>query len=529
VTIVGLRRARSKIGLHSFASRRAIGKTRTLGQALAAILVLASLTAAGHAAILTEHIDIECRQESPSLQCDYRLLRGADLVSSTAEHSGISAKGERLVDDNSEHSRTAILFLVDTSDPARDAALTRNREHIRRMVDVGAPHYAYGLAAFDSNLEMLCEMGCSGADIISSTERLIAKGKTTELYRNVLEAIKRIRAFNAERRHIILMSDGLAEDLAYHHEDVIQAARKYRIVISSIGYPRSVAQSVALQTLRRLSEETGGLFIQASHVENEVPATFFTAVMSTIDNGGRIAFDLEKFQQHGVGGDIDISLAFETTEQSFVVVVPVSLPGLHPPADPDDRASTSAKPTSAEIVYAPPAPAPPPVPPIQRAEPVSAWFWYGLPAMVFAGILVLALGYSLISQRRRDEDRQNPIQHATSHAFLVGADNAERRYRIDHTPWRIGRSRSSDLTLDDTSVSRLHAEIRRDALGQFTLQDLESLNGVFVNGEPVEMTHLEEDDRVEIGDVGFIFTFHDEDYARQEPTVLLRTRAPTGI
>ena len=101
------------------------------------------------------------------------------------------------------------------------------------------------------------------------------------------------------------------------------------------------------------------------------------------------------------------------------------------------------------------------------------------------------------------------------------------RYRIDHTPWRIGRSRSSDLTLNDTSVSRLHAEIRRDALGQFTLQGLESLNGVFVNGEAVEMTHLEEQDRVEIGDVSFVFTLHDEDYELQDATILIHTRNPS--
>ena len=86
--------------------------------------------------------------------------------------------------------------------------------------------------------------------------------------------------------------------------------------------------------------------------------------------------------------------------------------------------------------------------------------------------------------------------------------------------------RSSNLRLNDTSVSGLHAEIRCDAQGQFTLQDLESLNGVYVNSIPVEMIYLEENDRVEIGDVEFKFTLRDEDYSEQEPTVLVRTIAP---
>jgi hypothetical protein len=40
------------------------------------------------------------------------------------------------------------------------------------------------------------------------------------------------------------------------------------------------------------------------------------------------------------------------------------------------------------------------------------------------------------------------------------------------------------------------------------------------------MCHLGEKDRVEIGDVSFLFTMHDEDYAKQDATVLIHTRNP---
>ena len=62
----------------------------------------------------------------------------------------------------------------------------------------------------------------------------------------------------AARKGLVIMSDGLAEDYAYHHDDVISLARAERVIIHSVGYPRSVAKSVALQTVRRLSDETGG-------------------------------------------------------------------------------------------------------------------------------------------------------------------------------------------------------------------------------------------------------------------------------
>ncbi len=498
--------------------------TKMLSLLIVLAIMALSVVPAAYSATLTEHMDIECRQpEALSLHCDYRILSGADLISSLAEHSQISVAGEiSTIRPDYDDTVTATLFLVDTSDPARESVITKNRDHIQHMVALGSSHHVYGLAAFDSLLEMLCDLGCSNTEIIEASNHLQAKGKTTELYRNLLEAIKELRAFDAARRQIILMSDGLAEDLAYYHEDVIAAARSERIVISAIGYPRSVPQSVALQTLRRLSEETGGLFIQASNLDYQVPDTFFTRAMSAIDDGGRVSFSLDALQQQGVEGNVELSLAFQTTEQSFAVLVPVSLPVFEAAAESPaaDRVIADTSPVGQL-----------PATPDSAMAPTSGssswnWFWYGLPAMVFSAFLAVALAYALMTRRRREEHSQFRPSQSTPHAFLVSADNDQIRYKIDQTPWRIGRSRSSNLTLDDTSVSRLHAEIRRDALGQFTLQDLESLNGVFVNGEAVEMTHLDENDRVEIGDVAFVFSFHDEDYSQQEPTVLVRTITP---
>lgn len=490
----------------------------------ALVLLLVGLAGAAPAATLTEHLDIECRQPEPyRLTCDYRTLTGENLTAAAAEYGGVISTGE-LAPVDAEASVTAILFLVDTSDPARAATVAKNREHIRKIIGVAAPQQIYGIAAFDSDLEVICGIPCARTDIDDSLESLVAKGRTTELYRNVLGAIKVLKAVPAERHLLVLMSDGQAEDLAYHHEDVVVAARREKVVISSIGYPRSVAQSIALQTLRRLSEETGGLYSPASHIDNEIPPAFFSRIVTAIESGGRVTFDLDVFKENDAHGPIDVSLAFQTTERNFLVLVPVMMPEVPAAAAPPEpvanpgRESAAALP--APLSNAPPAPA-------EFGNSAWSWFWYGLPAIIFSVILAVAVLYASIARRRREEKRQQAIEQSATHAFLVSATNEDRRYRIDHTPWRIGRGRNTELPLEDTSVSRLHGEIRRDALGQFTIQDLDSLNGVFVNGEPIDMAHLDEGDRVEIGDVGFIFTFHDEDYARQEPTVLVRTITPT--
>src|SRR5262245_58631859 len=62
----------------------------------------------------------------------------------------------------------------------------------------------------------------------------------------------------------------------------------------------------------------------------------------------------------------------------------------------------------------------------------------------------------------------------------------------------LGRSRSSDVYLEDPSVSRLHAWIRvRD--GAYVLEDNHSLRGTKVNGKSVESQRLADNDVIELG------------------------------
>jgi pSer/pThr/pTyr-binding forkhead associated (FHA) protein len=62
----------------------------------------------------------------------------------------------------------------------------------------------------------------------------------------------------------------------------------------------------------------------------------------------------------------------------------------------------------------------------------------------------------------------------------------------------IGRSPDCDIFLDDVTVSRRHAEVVKDG-ETFTIRDLGSLNGTYVNRRRIESVVLEDDDEVQIG------------------------------
>ena len=62
----------------------------------------------------------------------------------------------------------------------------------------------------------------------------------------------------------------------------------------------------------------------------------------------------------------------------------------------------------------------------------------------------------------------------------------------------VGRSPECDIFLDDVTVSRRHAEIVREG-DEFTIRDLGSLNGTYVNRKRIESAALQDDDEVQIG------------------------------
>jgi len=71
-------------------------------------------------------------------------------------------------------------------------------------------------------------------------------------------------------------------------------------------------------------------------------------------------------------------------------------------------------------------------------------------------------------------------------------------------PLLIGRDQQNDVVLDDTRVSRKHAEVRL-RLGRYTLYDLQSTNGTYVNGRRVAEVVLNDGDRISIAGLDLIF------------------------
>ena len=82
--------------------------------------------------------------------------------------------------------------------------------------------------------------------------------------------------------------------------------------------------------------------------------------------------------------------------------------------------------------------------------------------------------------------------------------NTGLRFPLHRPITTAGRHPRSDIYLDDITVSRLHAEFRCDN-GEFHIVDAHSLNGTYLNHQPVDTATLTNGDEIQIGNYRLVF------------------------
>jgi pSer/pThr/pTyr-binding forkhead associated (FHA) protein len=82
--------------------------------------------------------------------------------------------------------------------------------------------------------------------------------------------------------------------------------------------------------------------------------------------------------------------------------------------------------------------------------------------------------------------------------------NSGSRFLLDSDATTAGRHPSSDIFLDDVTVSRRHAEFVRTGDG-FAVRDVGSINGTYVNRERIDETTLASGDEVQVGKYRLVF------------------------
>ena len=89
--------------------------------------------------------------------------------------------------------------------------------------------------------------------------------------------------------------------------------------------------------------------------------------------------------------------------------------------------------------------------------------------------------------------------------FVIQGADQGKRFDLKSTPLALGRDNTNPIRLHDTEISRRHAEVREASDG-FSIVDLRSANGTFVNGKPVSQAPLRSGDRLQLGQTVMLFS-----------------------
>jgi hypothetical protein len=401
------------------------------------------------------------------VECDYRHAASYAVkdVSLIVGGTTLQIPEKGLVTFPAADQTSALLFLIDTSDPRRKKTVEdRNVQLIKDMVSFSKPHQKIGLAVFDSEIKILSPISNETAQTLSALTNIKAQGLATEFYKNIIEAIKLLEKSEASRKGLIVMSDGKAEDSAYKHEDVIKAAKDANVVILGLGYFENEKDSPFLQKLKRMSEESYGQYFDLT--KQTLPQIQAGKPFSFVEKGGRVSFDLASFR-----GVNSVTLLLGTNEgKPIELTTEVNFP---------DRRTSS-----------------------EYSFDLLKHYWY-----LFIGGLVFFIALAVLvvkSQKRKKLNSVQPVE-PVPFAYLSELSGDQISYGLVKNAIRIGRNIENDISLKNETISSHHAEIQRRRTGDVFIVDLASANGVFVNESKITQIQLINGDVIELGEVRLRF------------------------
>ena len=457
---------------------------------------------------------IEESSPDPMLRFKYRLVPSVDVETTEVKVDDKPIESRATPYADNPLNTSALMILVDnsigsTSHP-RNLTLEANKQAISEILNQARPNMQLGLSTFANDLVTVAPVGSPIADIQKALPQIKADGLGTRLYLRGMDAINQLAKVKGDRKALLIFSDGKDEDTGYTLENLIDAAKKFKIILLAVGCPERQQDIPALGNLQRAANETLGFYDQMQLVQNgqrfvpKNPPAMANSILKAVIGGGEVVASLKNVDS---AAKVTVSLTTkegQKLEQTLQRRVNAVAPSPSPTA--------SATPSSAPAAKATPAPKEGLDFAIDWASRNTAW-------VIVCGVAVLGIFSILLiairSGRKKKPaptpqapltgERQVPAP-APALAYLVLQDSESTRLSIKKTATRIGRRADNDIVFSNDSISGHHAELHMGRDGSFAITDLGSSNGIFVNGARVPQSPLKDGDIVEIGEVRFRFT-----------------------
>lgn len=368
----------------------------------------------------------------------------------------------------SAFERTAILALIDISDPRREAQINQDKLSFFQLARRAGAHHQIAIAVYDSDPYLLTPAEGNVQTLITMVAGASPRDTPPRLNDVLLASIETLSRAPADRRGIFVFTDGHSDqgvDLAA----LIGEAQQKNVTISFLM--SDSARQMDRKAIQSVAVMTGGQVVDLSYRE-----AFLKQPFDLLDSGGTAVFPLDLKPRFFWKSDPELRVVFSygTNELVLLAVPTVPIAGL------------SA--TAAHVV---------------ENHPIAVAASGGTFLTLLGGLVALGL-----RRRRAPSAVSETVLESARHPVLALLQNIGdgTNYPIQSPVAQIGRARSNDVVLNDETVSRLHAVLVQDGAGTFSIENRSELNGTQVNHQDVSKASLTSGDLITVGSTTLRFS-----------------------
>jgi hypothetical protein len=388
---------------------------------------------------------------------------------------------------------TLVAVLLDSSGSIPPPELARARRLAGEVLGRLPSGSEVAVFTFDDQSRLVLPRTSNAQDVERALSAVRTSGRHTALYDGLYDASRYLRESGAARSAILLITDGKDEQSALNLDDGLRLAQDGRIPVFAVG----VGQ-VEERGLRRIAKLTGGEYHAARDADGAAivsailaapapegrAAAAASAQVATAPTGSRAPAPpkaAEPPPPPEPQGSRTLRLLRIPAALAVLAAVTFGFFALRKPG-PRCRTCRRALPDALSTCAFcaergdPPSPPPPESTVVSRLGSTTEEYLEKTVVLREKAVLAVTRG---------------PLAGQVFDLSAVSATS-------------LGRSKANDLVLDDVSVSSQHCRIRPDE-GGFTLLDLKSTNGTFVNERRVTTHKLAEGDVIRLGEMQLQF------------------------
>lgn len=377
-----------------------------------------------------------------------------------------------------------VAVLLDTSGSLRPADLEATRTLARSVFESLPPGSRLAVLSFDDESRVLQAATADPDAVDRALSGATRAGRFTALHDALFDASRLLRDSDAQRRAILLLSDGKDENSAVNVEDGLQIAQAEAIPVFAVGLGK-----IDEKSLRRIAKLTDGSYAPLDAASGQAVAALIAQLpVRTPRAAGSAAADapvevvatpeaMASGQLERIGAAALATLGFALAVGALLLWRRQNAP--HPPP--------------------PQPPAPPPVRSVGR--PMAYDSGSTLPSMPAARPDGDREGATLLTRLPQVGAAGGTVVLKSAPMLRVknGPGAGLLLELSEATAISLGRSPGNDIVLEDDAVSGQHARVRCED-GAFVVHDLQSTNGTFINERRIERHTLVNGDVVRLGE-----------------------------